>query len=187
MARYSRITLIWVKGHGETIGNNTADILAKAGTRMTILDIDQFCGVPLAVIKKQILDYCFISAQERWSQEHTCSIARLLWPRMDSHKTSYILGLNRIYLSALLSVLTGHSKFGNHARRIGIPYNDFCRSCQNEEEEETITHFLCNCPALESLRHQALGSSHFSDLSDLSAVQLGCILAFLKLSKWVCN
>ncbi|KAI8119285.1 hypothetical protein CVS40_9192 [Lucilia cuprina] len=118
MARHSRITLISVKEHGDIMGNNIADILAKAGKRMAILDIDQFCGVPLAAIGKQKYNICFSLAQDRWSQEHTCLIAKL----------------SRTHLSTLLSVLTGHSKFGNHARRIGLPYNVFCRRCQNEEE-----------------------------------------------------
>ncbi|KNC28824.1 hypothetical protein FF38_06425 [Lucilia cuprina] len=46
-----------------------------AGTRLVVMYINQFCGVPLAAFKKQIQDICFKSAQDQWSQEHTCSIA----------------------------------------------------------------------------------------------------------------
>ncbi|GBP98303.1 Cytochrome b5-related protein [Eumeta japonica] len=45
-------------------------------------------------------------------------------------------------------------------RRLGLPYNDFCRSCHDEEEEETVLHLL-GTGALESLRARFLqeGSS----------------------------
>ncbi|GBP11403.1 hypothetical protein EVAR_71480_1 [Eumeta japonica] len=47
-----------------------------------------------------------------------------------------------------VSVITGHCTFGNHARRLGLPYNDFCRSCHSEEEEETVLHLIGTCRAL---------------------------------------
>ncbi|GBP05118.1 hypothetical protein EVAR_72432_1 [Eumeta japonica] len=78
-----------------------------------------------------------------------------------------------------VSVITGHCTFGNHARRLGLPYNDFCRSCHDEEEEETVLHLLGTCRALESLRARFLQGGIFSDLSELSTVNLGALVSFI--------
>ena len=50
----------------------------------------------------------------------------------------------------VVGVITGHWIMGTHARRIGPGHlaNDFCRSCRDEEEEETVPHLLGTCPAL---------------------------------------
>jgi len=42
----------------------------------------------------------------------------------------------------LIRALTGHWLVGAHAGRLKAPQNDFCRSCWDEEEEETVEHLL---------------------------------------------
>ncbi|GBP12125.1 hypothetical protein EVAR_71694_1, partial [Eumeta japonica] len=41
-----------------------------------------------------------------------------------------------------------HCTFRDHARRLGLPYNDFCRSCHDEDEEETVLHLHGTCRVL---------------------------------------
>ncbi|KAI8115864.1 hypothetical protein CVS40_11986 [Lucilia cuprina] len=186
MARHSNITLIWVKGHGISYGYGIADTLARAGTMLrNCMDIDQFCGIPLLAVKRQISEKCLCIARDLWSREHTCTTCRVLWPQMDPQRSKYLLGLQRPQLSRLISIITGHCKFGNHARRIGLPFNDYCMSCQNENEEETITHLLCDCPALAEARFQTLGLTYFGDLTELSNIKLERLLEFIYLSNWV--
>ncbi|KAI8116739.1 Retrovirus-related Pol polyprotein from transposon 297 [Lucilia cuprina] len=178
MARHSNITLIWVKGHGNSYGNGIADTLARAGTMLSRMDIDQFCGIPLLAVKRQISEKCLCIARDKWSREHTYATCRVLWPQMDPQRSKYILGLQRPQLSRLISIITGHCKFGNHDRRIGLPFNDYCR-------KETITHLLCDCPALAEARFLTLGSTYFGDLTELSNIQLERLLEFINLSKWL--
>ncbi|GBP06335.1 hypothetical protein EVAR_74007_1, partial [Eumeta japonica] len=78
-----------------------------------------------------------------------------LWPRLDMERTRVLLKLPRTHLRMAVSVITGHCTFGNHARRLGLPYNGFCRSCHSEEENETVLH---------------LQRGILNDLSELSTV-----------------
>jgi len=50
-------------------------------------------------------------------------------------------GITQIQLT-----LTGHWLVGTHAGRLKAPKNDFCRSCRDEEEEETVEHLLLSSP-----------------------------------------
>lgn len=42
-----------------------------------------------------------------------------------------------------------------------------CRNCNNENEEETIEHLLCNFPDPKPLRSSFLGNRYFNNLTDL--------------------
>jgi len=61
-------------------------------------------------------------------------------------KTSEVLKLRRTECDMLIRALTGHWLIGAHAGRLKAPQNDFCRSCRDEEEVETVEHLLCFCP-----------------------------------------
>ncbi|KAL7725181.1 hypothetical protein ACLKA6_017337 [Drosophila palustris] len=80
--------------------------------------------------------------------------------------------------------LTGHWLVGTHALRLNAPYNDFCRSCRDEEEEESTEHFFCFCPALSNRRLRTLGKPFLNDLSDLSYLTPRRIARFVQLSNW---
>ncbi|KAI8121785.1 hypothetical protein CVS40_7154 [Lucilia cuprina] len=102
-----------------------------------------------------------------------------------SQRSKYLLGLQRPQLSRLISIITGHCKFGNMPGALVSRSTNYCRSCQNEDEEETITHLLCDCPALAEARFQTLGSNYFGDLTELSNIKLERLLEFINLSNWV--
>ena len=114
----------------------------------------------------------------------TCSTSRQLWPQYDGSRTNLILGLPSHRLRIFISVVTGHWIVGAHARRLGLPFNDFCRSCNDEEEEETVEHFLCYCPTLSGIRTAKLGSPFMHVLSDLSAIDIRKINSFIHASGW---
>jgi len=77
-------------------------------------------------------------------------------------------------------MLTGHWLVGTHASRLGAPRNDFCRSCRDEEEEETVEHLFCSCPALSRSRLYHLGNPFMSSLSELANISLKRIIKFIK-------
>jgi len=55
-----------------------------------------------------------------------------------------------------LALLTGHNILRRHLYLIGLLDSPFCRKCG--VREETSAHILCECEALDSLRHAYLGS-----------------------------
>lgn len=185
MARHSNLTLEWVRGHGSNSGNEIADDLAKRGTTLREDEIDSFCGVPLSACWSRISLSFSRLAQEKWFSEPTCQVSRNLWPQIDRRRTGELIRMHRPHMRIIISVITGHCPFGNHARRLGLPYNDFCRSCRDEEEEETISHLLCDCPALENERLRYLGRRSFNSLLELTTVELSALLSFVRSSGWL--
>ncbi|KAL7725308.1 hypothetical protein ACLKA6_012639 [Drosophila palustris] len=70
------------------------------------------------------------------------------------------------------------------AQRYGGPYQDFCRSCGDEEEMESVQHLLCDCPALQRRRNRFLGKPFFVDLGSLANVRLEDLAHFLDSTGW---
>lgn len=179
-----RITLCWVPGHSNILGNETADALARAGASMSVELAENTVARPLGSVKEEIDRIAKQLAQSRWTGLTTCSISRQLWPVLDNRKTAALLQHSRRDLRNITAVITGHCLFGRHAERMQIPTNDFCRSCRDEEEEESIQHFLCECPGLARRRFNALGEPFFNDLEEVSSLQLGRLTKFINSSGW---
>ena len=60
---------------------------------------------------------------------------------------------------------------------MGLTNSPLCRRCG--AEDETLTHILCACEVLASLRHAYLGSS-FLDPEDIKSISLEAICKFSK-------
>ena len=71
-----------------------------------------------------------------------------------------------------------------HVEKMGRNFDDYCKSCQQSEEEENIEHLLSHCPAYNSTRHDLLGNYILSNLSDIVATDIRAILKFVLRSKW---
>jgi len=57
---------------------------------------------------------------------------------INNKKTSELLKFICTERGVLIRALTGHWLVEAHAGRLKAPKNDFCRSCRDEEEEETV-------------------------------------------------
>ena len=66
---------------------------------------------------------------------------------------------------------------GRHARRIGPGRfaNDFCISCRDEEEEDTVPHMLVISSSLCHKRRKCLGTYYLDDLEELSPIDIGIV------------
>ena len=51
--------------------------------------------------------------------------------------------------------------------------NDFCRSCGDEEDDETIICLLCTWPALGWRKKRHLRAYYMQDLDELSCMDVG--------------
>ena len=122
--------------------------LARQGTTLRILSDRQSLGTPLATCKHLLKLNAISKTNLRWENVSTCLISRQIWPRLDHKRSAELVKLKRSQISCVVGVLTGHCLIGQHAKRLGLFSNDFCRSCRDEKEEESIPHLLCNCPAL---------------------------------------
>ena len=142
-------------------------------------------GVPLSTVKLLIKQKYFDKANAKWFEETSCSSTRQTWPSLSARRSRTLIKLNVNSIYQTVSILTGHCLFGRHAARLGVPHNDYCRSCGCAEEEETVLHLMCQCPALARSRSLLLGSPFLSSLSELSSIDLLNIARFIKKSKWL--
>ena len=75
---------------------------------------------------------------------------------------------NRKELSLLMEILTDHSIWRMHLHRISRADFAVCRACG--EDEETLEHYLCECPVFAGIRVELLSSEIISTLEDLRGI-----------------
>ncbi|KAL7725889.1 hypothetical protein ACLKA6_000656 [Drosophila palustris] len=185
MAGHFDFCLIWVPGHQDIPGNCIADELARKGTTNFLLPDKEDTSMPLATCKLMLHNQSNHKSTLRWQASLVGRVARQTWPKIDKARTVALCNLSRRNCSLVVRSLTGHWLIGTHAHRLNSPYNDFCRSCRDEEEEESPEHFFCSCPALSSRRLRTLGKSFLDDLGGLSALSPRKIGLFIQLSNWI--
>ena len=106
---------------------------------------------------------------------------------MDKRRTNQLLGLRRNVISATVALLTGHCVMGRHAERMGLTFNDFYSGFRSLEEEETVVHFLCQCPFLARHKYRLFGSSFLISLTELSPIDINDIPSYIEISGWFSN
>ncbi|GBP14819.1 Activin receptor type-2A [Eumeta japonica] len=124
MTGHAHVTLKWGRGHESNRCNNIADELARKGSTLPNGDITAFCRLPLQHVVEQNIPFKTSTDSGHWSPH-------VLWPHLD---LGSILNLPRLNFRMAVSVVIGHCTCGNHARRLALNCNDFCRSCVNEKE-----------------------------------------------------
>jgi hypothetical protein len=74
---------------------------------------------------------------------------------------------SRNQLRIMTGLLTGHCHLNRHLNKLGLVNSPECGRCK--EASETVTHVLCDCVALATLRFRHLGW-HFLKPHDLEAL-----------------
>lgn len=139
---------------------------------------------PICTVKLHIDMEARKKANYAWSNRHDCKISRSLWPAFNSKRAESVVALNKHNIRLATGIITGHCEVGYMAAKVGRESQDYCRSCGNEEEEETMKHFLCECPALERLRLRHLGLYNVKGLEELIHLDISDILSFAKATSW---
>jgi len=180
------IHLMWVPGHSNIEGNCKADELARTGPVTELSPELASLGMPISTCRLTAKEAMIRAANCAWATSETGRIAYQIWPKLDWNRTKSLLSLNRGRLSVIVGVITGHCILGAHAKKIGLGHltNDFCRSCRDEEEEETIIHLLCTCPALSRNRKKHLGFYNSNYLSDIAKVGIRQLSSYVGSSGW---
>ena len=140
--------------------------------------------MPIATCKLLIDRETIKKVNTIWQNLTTCELSRQTWPNWNSGRSKILLRFNRESIRKMIGVLTGHCLIGSHARRLGLPYFDFCRSCLNTEEEETVRHLLCECESLAMRRLRTLDTAFLTDVADIAHLKLTKLCSFIKATGW---
>lgn len=105
------VKLHWIKAHKGHIGNEEADLAAKAGAqskRLTTLEAKP----ALARIKQKITVHFHREWDHQWryptKNQATCRHTKVFFPNVDSKKANHLMGLSRPKLSLAVRMITGH-------------------------------------------------------------------------------
>jgi ribonuclease HI len=144
------VTLVWIPGHTGLEGNERADALAKAGAEAEFIGPEPVLGVTNSTARQAILAWTEDVKHRYWLDigglRH--SRAMINFP-LKKVFIDNLLEFDRLHLRTLVGIYTGHSGVLPHMHRIRLAENAECRLCL--EDDETIEHILCQCPAAARL------------------------------------
>ena len=93
-------------------------------------------------------------------------MAKQFYTGPDSNQAKYILKLNRIELSRILRLISGHNGLFYFKNKIDGDINAICRFCL--EAEETFFHLITECPVFFESRRQIFLEDPFDDKNQWS-------------------
>lgn len=102
--------------------------------------------------------------------------------RKEIEPQGYHLKLYPIYI--LTATITERWSFEAHMLKMGMSYNNICRSWKLEGNRKTVRHFLCESPALSQTGYGTLGIHQLSNLECLWTKSITKIISFLEGTKW---
>ena len=160
----------WIPSHCNIPGNERADILAKRGAskEQPIKPVSQ------ATAKQIIKSNCKSDWQNSWTQSEKGRVMFKYIPK--PNKKDPINSLKRKDQVAIFRLRTTHVQLNAHLSRITKDHPPACPLCGYREE--TVNHFLFDCPTLQDARTEFLPQNPnlentlYSDLQQLLQTSL---------------
>jgi hypothetical protein len=143
-----------VPGNEGTVGNETADQLARTGSEHPFTGPKPACGISTGVAKKAVRDWTNRSHKKHW-ESVTGLTGKGTYIRALCQKNEDLLKLNRDQLRWVVRLFTGHCHIKGHLFKLGLTDDPTCERCL--EKDESATHILCDCEAIAYLRFRHLG------------------------------
>ena len=133
----TEVRVQWTRAHIGTIGNETADFLAKEGAMMRCAGPDPFLPVPYSACKMAVYRWISEDSKRKWSNLSSCKLTKELFPQpLNKRGCCRLLDLNRRKLRLTLQILTGHGNFGSHNKTIGKWADDTCDDVTSDQRRE---------------------------------------------------
>src|SRR5579859_2012914 len=147
------ITLIWIPGHMEIVGNEKADEAAKEAAKSKKVDVN-FTHKPLkssrSNVINQIVKKDWLDAWKN-GKDNAKQLRRITTKAQDQEsKKLYNSINNRTSLAQLARLRTGHCSLNQYLHRFGIEESPLCE-CGNEAIEN-VEHYLLHCPRYDRQR-----------------------------------
>ena len=182
LSESNTVSLVWVPGHSNILGNEKADELARKGSTTDFIGPEPALGVHSGAMVRLLKREAEEEHQRTWNGLKNCRQAKEFLAGCSLQTTKYLLSLNRKCLRMMIGVLTGHNGLRYHLNKMGLIDDPNCRRCG--DVPETAKHFLCHCPALAQLRTKCLGDFYIT-LDEFAKLPMSNILSFITGSKWL--
>ena len=150
IAAHNKVELRWIAAHTGLWGNERADELAKLGTTSEDL---RHCPIPQSYIKKLIDNEINTMNSKKWEDKKHPHTNMTIGGRKKETTRKHInttLTNDRNKYRTAVHLISGHCGLNKHLHTIKRSDTNLCPSC--EMAEETVAHFLGQCPATSQLR-----------------------------------
>ena len=166
IANKNQVILAWIPGHEDHAGNERADQLAKEGTKA---DHTLNGFIPQSMIKRIINEKVATLDRTEWIAKGQTHTKVALGPLMCKTHIRTIkelknLQLNRSKYRTAIQLITGHIGLNYQLHKMGLSDTDICPKC--DYTEETVSHFLGNCPSHFNHRSSIL-NTFISNISNI--------------------
>ena len=158
LSHNNKVHLRWIKAHTGLWGNEKADQLAKAGSLGgdTVESL-----IPLTHIKNIIDNKVNELSNTRWYTNKHAHTDLVIGNHQDKIlKTLDANVCNRIRYRTAVNIITGHIGLNKHLYRINRADSPNCPNCL--DTEETVEHFIGQCPTYYRIRGDILGTYYDS-------------------------
>ena len=176
----NRLTLHWIPSHTGHLGNEIADRLAKLGT-----DNNNYGNTrekPLPPISTSVGKYALNQWAENehqviWKRLPKLRQSKMMMPKVTPNIWKELRKYSRVEIKVFCYLLTGHAKLKRHMTLMEIENSPMC-DC-GEGDEETVYHFLGECPAFNTIRYNIFGY-HYLGTDQMSSLSLEHIMKFVR-------
>ena len=163
-----QVTIRWIKAHVGHPGNEHADEEAKLGSKAEMQDGELPAPTSKATCKMLIKLYVRDLWNLEWQDSDQCRQTKIFFrkvlPRTDSRGQN-ICKLSRDNCAQMIRWITGHNFLRRHQGLVDEEDALLCHICQ--ENEETSSHIILECPGLSHLRQDYLGQPlHSTELDE---------------------
>lgn len=161
-----KVRIIWVPGHHGVRGNERANALAIRARELHEINLDN--AKPFGATRSELRTWAIDAHNTLWNSGVVGETTKILWGNPNGDKTKTLLKLSKKDINKIIGILTGHTGLRAHLHRIGAVDNSVCRACG--EDDESLEHFLCHCPAFANNRSQFLGNDTLPNLTQIRGI-----------------
>ena len=182
LSEKNNVTLTWIPGHSNHKGNEIADRLAKRGTNLKAEGPLSILPIAEATIKDEIKQWSNKVQQIVWRRRTDCRQSKMAMPKIGNHIWKQIRKHPRRKMNIITQILTGHTTLKRHLNVMTIEDESLCQQCMEDNTEETMEHFILQCPAFARNRQNILGKIYMEP-EEFSEIKISKLLKFVKQTK----
>lgn len=161
LATNNSVAVVWIAGHEGHWGNELADQAAKEGTVS-----ENSCRgyLPQSHIKHAINNRVREDDTKIWTAKGPRHSKLALNNNQEHIKNLTRLHRNRNEYRTAVHLITGHAGLNYHLHKLGKVSSKTCPNC--EGGDETVGHFLGQCPAFAAIRGEIF-NTYYASLSEI--------------------